>query len=141
MIYHSYMTLILYNYHHSTIQPSLAVSSVAPLSLTVFDRLGLSKCSSNRIRDTVRQGSISCLRQSVPSETSRLVRCYSTDLPFLGKRVCCPRQRTTVIAWSLWEHSMCSLQPWRLTVCCCRGNGRQVTRHNMTQECCTPEET
>jgi hypothetical protein len=59
---------------HTGIQLSLAV-------------LGLSKSSPDRIRDTVRQGSISRVQQSVASETLlidngnvfRLSRCYSME--------------------------------------------------------------
>jgi hypothetical protein len=40
-------------------------------------------CSADRIRDTIRQGSISRVRQSVALEMPSLIRCYSTDNPLL----------------------------------------------------------
>jgi hypothetical protein len=43
-------------------------------------RLGLYRCSADRIRDTLRQGSIARVRQSVASETSHLIRCYDLSL-------------------------------------------------------------
>jgi hypothetical protein len=44
------------------------------------------------------------------------------------------QQRPTVIALSLWERSVYSLQLWGLIVDCCRGDGRQVTRHNIVMD-------
>jgi hypothetical protein len=55
-------------------QDSSLASSVA---------LDLCRCSADRIWDTILQGSISRVRQSIASETSRLIRCYSTDNPLL----------------------------------------------------------
>jgi hypothetical protein len=52
-------------------------------TLSSSRKLGLYRCSADRIRDTIHQGSISRVRQSVALEISHLIRCYSTDNPLL----------------------------------------------------------
>jgi hypothetical protein len=87
MVYHSY-TVQLLSLYNSTVSGPLALSFSCLWPSGGFPLSWLSRSSADGIRDTALQVSISCVWQSVASEMSRLIRCYSTGLPFLGKRVC-----------------------------------------------------
>jgi hypothetical protein len=84
---HSY-TVQLLSLYNSTVSGPLALSFSCLWPCLNLQCLGLSRSSADGIQDTVHQGPIWCIRQPVAVETSRLIRCYSTALPFLGKHVC-----------------------------------------------------